>query len=69
MVSFLSVGMGFLSDVDIQSEKLRFMGEPRFLVYGLYKLAKLKSFKAVVSFKRFDTGQDKSSNRNGIEKM
>ena len=29
--SFLSAGWGFISDVDIESEKLRWMGDTRYL--------------------------------------
>jgi sphingosine kinase len=27
--SFLSIGWGIMADVDIESERLRFLGEPR----------------------------------------
>ena len=37
LYSFLSIGWGLLADMDIQSERLRFMGGFRFTVYGLIR--------------------------------
>ncbi len=38
MYSFLSIGTGFLSDCDIESERLRWLGEPRFALWAVYRL-------------------------------
>jgi sphingosine kinase len=35
--SFLSIGWGLLADMDIESERLRFMGGFRFTVYGIIR--------------------------------
>ncbi len=37
LYSFLSIGTGFLSDCDIESERLRCMGEARFALWALYR--------------------------------
>ena len=39
---------GIIADVDIESEHLRGMGDLRFTVYGLLKIAKLRTYKAKV---------------------
>ena len=46
--SFLSVSWGFIADVDIGSEKLRWIGAMRFDVYGLWKLFRLKRYQGRV---------------------
>ena len=51
MYSFLSVGWGLLSDIDIESERLRFLGEPRFTVWSLVRTMNLRSYKGRLSFK------------------
>ena len=51
MYSFLSVGWGLLSDIDIESERLRFLGEPRFTVWSLLRTMNLRSYKGRLSFK------------------
>lgn len=38
MYSFLSIGWGLLSDIDIESEKLRAIGGQRFTVWSLARL-------------------------------
>jgi len=48
--SFLSVGWGILSDIDIESERLRMLGEHRFAVWGLNRLAKLRLYRGRVSY-------------------
>jgi sphingosine kinase len=37
--SFLSVGYGLLADIDIESERLRMLGESRFTVWAFARLA------------------------------
>ena len=36
--SFLSLSWGYIADLDIGSEKLRFLGGIRFEVYGAWRL-------------------------------
>ncbi|XP_022830004.1 sphingosine kinase 1 [Spodoptera litura] len=50
MFSFLSVGWGLLSDIDIESERLRAIGGQRFAVWALARLVGLRKYKGVVSY-------------------
>ncbi|CAG9761614.1 unnamed protein product [Ceutorhynchus assimilis] len=43
--SFLSIGWGLLSDIDIESERLRVLGGTRFTVWSLARLIGLRSYK------------------------
>ena len=51
MYSFLSVGWGLLSDIDIESERLWFLGESRFAAWTLVRTFNLKSYRGRLSFK------------------
>jgi sphingosine kinase len=42
--SFLSLGWGIISDVDIESEKLRFLGSLRTDIYALMRIATLRRY-------------------------
>ncbi|KAL3284427.1 hypothetical protein HHI36_018586 [Cryptolaemus montrouzieri] len=48
LFSFLSVGWGFLSDVDIESERLRILGGQRFNVWSLARLIGLRSYRGKI---------------------
>lgn len=48
--SFLSIGWGLISDVDIESERFRSIGSQRFTVYSVAKLIGLKTYKGRVSY-------------------
>lgn len=48
--SILSVGWGFIADVDIGSESLRFMGSQRFTLWSIYRLINLNVYKGRVSY-------------------
>lgn len=50
MFSFLSIGWGLLSDIDIESERLRAIGGQRFTVWALARLVGLRRYKGVVSY-------------------
>lgn len=50
--SFLSLSIGFFADVDIESEFLRFMGNGRFGLYGIWRYLILKKYKLNVNWKR-----------------
>lgn len=39
LYSFLSIGWGMMADVDIESEKYRHMGNARFAVMAVMKIA------------------------------
>lgn len=44
MFSFLSVGWGFLSDIDIESERLRLLGGQRFTIWSVARLIGLRNY-------------------------
>ncbi|CAH1179632.1 unnamed protein product [Phaedon cochleariae] len=48
MFSFLSVGWGLLSDIDIESERLRMLGGQRFTIWSLARLIGLRSYSGKV---------------------
>nr|XP_034831270.1 sphingosine kinase 1 [Maniola hyperantus] len=52
MFSFLSVGWGLLSDIDIESERLRAIGGQRFTLWALARLVGLRKYKGVVSYSK-----------------
>ncbi|XP_050311620.1 sphingosine kinase 2-like [Anthonomus grandis grandis] len=45
LFSFLSVGWGLLSDIDIESERLRVLGGTRFTVWSVARLIGLRSYR------------------------
>ncbi|KAL7643561.1 UNVERIFIED_CONTAM: hypothetical protein RMT77_005543 [Armadillidium vulgare] len=51
LISFLSIGLGILADIDIDSEKLRAIGETRFTLYGIAKILNLRKYKIRLSYK------------------
>ncbi|UYV69945.1 K02A2.6-like [Cordylochernes scorpioides] len=48
--SFLSCGMGIMSDIDIESERLRAFGEARFSLYAIIRAINIKWYPARISF-------------------
>ncbi|XP_028029057.1 sphingosine kinase 1-like isoform X1 [Bombyx mandarina] len=50
MFSFLSVGWGLLSDIDIESERLRAIGGQRFAVWAVARLLGLRRYRGVISY-------------------
>lgn len=48
--SFLSVGWGLLSDIDIESERLRMLGGQRFTVWSVARLIGLRSYSGKVYY-------------------
>lgn len=65
LYSFLSVGWGFISDIDIESERLRRIGEFRFKLWTVVCLVKFRSYFASLTIKpngsssSISTGTDK----------
>ncbi len=49
--SFLSIGWGFLADCDIESERLRFLGEPRFALWAVVRVVNLRHYRGRLHFK------------------
>ncbi|KAM7349551.1 sphingosine kinase 1 isoform 1-T3 [Cochliomyia hominivorax] len=50
MYSFLSVGWGIIADIDIESEKLRSIGAPRFTLWSIHRLVRLRTYKGKLSY-------------------
>ncbi|XP_020809700.1 sphingosine kinase 2 [Drosophila serrata] len=48
--SFLSIGWGLISDVDIESERIRMLGYQRFTVWTLYRLVNLRTYNGRISY-------------------
>ena len=48
--SFLSLAWGLVSDIDIKSEKLKFLGSWRFDLYALWSICLLRTYKGKFSF-------------------
>jgi len=49
--SFLSLGWGLLSDIDVDSDWLRLLGELRFTIYGLLRSCTARSYRGKLSYK------------------
>ncbi|KAF4670196.1 Sphingosine kinase 2 [Perkinsus chesapeaki] len=49
-IGFLNGTWGFFSDVDIESEKYRFIGEARFTLYGLWRILRLRHYQGRISY-------------------
>jgi len=43
---FLSLAYGIISDIDIESERMRYVGEARFTLYALQRIASLRTYRA-----------------------
>lgn len=67
MYSFLSVGWGLLSDIDIESERLRFLGESRFAAWTLVRTLNLRSYRGRLSFKLAQSAVPSASAATGTE--
>lgn len=50
MYSFLSIGWGLISDVDIESECIRMFGYQRFTIWTLYRWANLRTYNGRISY-------------------
>ena len=63
-LSFLSFSWGFAAEIDIESEKIRFLGGARFSVWSLYALLKMGSSKARLSYKAAKNGKNNRKESN-----
>lgn len=52
--SSLSIGLGFISDIDIQSEAIRLVGQQRFALWSVKNLINLKKYHATVSYLKLE---------------
>lgn len=67
--SFLSIGWGLLSDIDIDSEWLRCLGELRFTIYGLLRSITCRAYKGRLSFKVAKKHLDKTKESSSASTM
>ena len=65
--SFLSIGCGLLADIDIQSERLRFMGESRYTLWAYYRVIDLKRYRNRLSYIEYSEDEQASCPRKVIE--
>lgn len=56
-VSFLSLSAAICSDIDIESEKLRFLGGSRFTVWALYRVMRPRMLQAQLTYWPVDAAQ------------
>ena len=59
---FLSLTWCIISDIDINSEVLRFMGSTRFTIYGLYRLMSVRHYQGKLSY----NGKSINSNKEEL---
>lgn len=50
MFSFLSIGWGLISDVDIESERLRTLGHQRFAIWSVHRIISLRTYHGTLSY-------------------
>lgn len=62
--SFLSFGWGLIADIDIESERIRIIGSPRFHIWSIAKLIGLRSYTGRLSFLRVPTEKIKEAAAN-----
>lgn len=54
--SFLSIGWGFIADIDIESERIRMLGSPRFTIWSIARLIG-KNRRSYALFSAFVSGR------------
>lgn len=62
MFSFLSIGWGFISDIDIESERLRAIGYQRFAIWSVHRLINLRTYSGKLSYLKAKHADGKGSN-------
>ncbi|XP_030753752.1 sphingosine kinase 1-like [Sitophilus oryzae] len=63
LFSFLSVGWGLLSDIDIESERLRVLGGTRFTIWSIARLLGLRSYRGKLWYLPSDIPISKSNDK------
>ncbi|KAK6632644.1 hypothetical protein RUM43_013412 [Polyplax serrata] len=66
MFSFLSIGWGFLADIDIESEKLRAIGSQRFSIWSVAKLIGLRTYRGKIMYSRINGVKNIEKDRSHI---
>lgn len=67
MYSFLSIGWGLISDVDIESECIRMFGYQRFTIWTLYRLANLRKYNGKISYLLAEDSSEAERQQAGAE--
>lgn len=63
LYSFLTVGWGIMADIDIESEKLRAIGEIRFTLWAFWRVLNLRTYHGRISYL---PATDKLKSENGV---
>lgn len=63
--SFLAVAWGIISDIDIESEWLRFMGSPRFTIQAFIRIMALRKYRGRLSYLPAEGYSPSSNNSKG----
>ncbi|GFS28880.1 sphingosine kinase 2 [Trichonephila inaurata madagascariensis] len=61
--SFLSIGWGLMADIDIESERLRALGEARFAVWAVVRAIGLRKYKGKLSYRAVNGYQPKCTSK------
>ncbi|XP_055855758.1 sphingosine kinase 2 [Episyrphus balteatus] len=65
MFSFLSIGWGLISDIDIESERIRTLGYQRFTVWSVHRLISLRTYHGKLSYlPKTSENSEKTDNSN-----
>ncbi|XP_063816484.1 sphingosine kinase 1 isoform X2 [Pseudophryne corroboree] len=64
MFSFLSLAWGFISDIDVESEKYRFMGYARFTIGTFVRLTALRTYSGQLSYLQAGSSSEMETNAN-----
>lgn len=59
-----SITWGIVADIDIDSEAIRFIGEPRFRIYAVMKIMKSRKYRAKLSY--IPVSRDEVDQKEGI---
>ncbi|KAK9763327.1 hypothetical protein K7432_010108, partial [Basidiobolus ranarum] len=65
--SFLMATWGYIADVDIESEKLRWAGPARLTIYAFIRLLNLRSYQGRIHYIPFDAPVDEANNSLKVE--
>jgi sphingosine kinase len=61
--SFLSIAWAIIADIDIESEKLRCLGEPRFTIWGAWRgLCSLRKYHMELQYNGFEVKDKNATN-------
>jgi sphingosine kinase len=64
---FLAMAWAVIADCDINSEAIRWAGEPRFTLWGIYRVLAVRNYFGKLSFKGQDIKSNKFADLESIE--